>query len=145
MWSWVLRDLGPRVTANCTSKLQTRPLVRKGAPQHERKCPTVIQIWSWITDEGLTPRRTGRLTVGHNITWTWVREFGGGLEYFHRSTASHKRLRKGNPLSGGISRSPCTWGMWIRGPGVSNETAKYGRQFYGTRTRKWLLWQGLYE
>jgi hypothetical protein len=73
MWSWVLRDLGPRVIASCTSKLQTHPLVREGAPQHEdRKCPTLIQIWSWVTDEGLTPRQTGQLTVGCNITWTWL-------------------------------------------------------------------------
>jgi hypothetical protein len=37
-------DLDRRVTANCTSRLETRPLVREGAPQHEdRKCPTVIK------------------------------------------------------------------------------------------------------
>jgi hypothetical protein len=41
------------VTANCTSKLQARPLVREGAPQHEdRKCPTVIKTWSWASDRG---------------------------------------------------------------------------------------------
>jgi hypothetical protein len=41
IWSWVLRDLDPRVTAldrprsNCTSKLQTHPLVREGATYQE--------------------------------------------------------------------------------------------------------------
>jgi hypothetical protein len=41
------------------SKLQTRPLVREGAPQHEyRKYSTVI------------PGRTGGLRVGHNVTRT---------------------------------------------------------------------------
>jgi hypothetical protein len=33
------------VTANCTSKLQTRALVREGSPEQETlKCPTVIQL-----------------------------------------------------------------------------------------------------
>jgi hypothetical protein len=68
--------------------------------------------------------------------------FGGGLEYFYRSPASRKRRRKGNPVPGGISGPPCSWGMWIREPGVSNETVEYGREFYGTRPRDWLLWQG---
>jgi hypothetical protein len=62
-----------RITANFTSKLQVRPLVRKSAPQHEaRKCPTVIKIWSWAPDGVPTPRQIGRLTVGSKITWTWT-------------------------------------------------------------------------
>jgi hypothetical protein len=49
------------VSANCTGKLQTCPLVREGAEQREdRKCPTVIQIWSYAPDGGPTPRRTER-------------------------------------------------------------------------------------
>jgi hypothetical protein len=37
-----------RVTLKCASKLQTPPLVREGATQHEdRKCPTAIKIWLW--------------------------------------------------------------------------------------------------
>jgi hypothetical protein len=35
---------------------------------------------------------------------------GGGLEYLHRSPASRKRRRKGNPVPGGITGSPCSWG-----------------------------------
>jgi hypothetical protein len=63
--SWVLRDLDRRVTGNCTSKLQTCPLVREGALRHEdRKCRAVIEIWSWATHGGLT------VTVGPKITWT---------------------------------------------------------------------------
>jgi hypothetical protein len=40
---WILRDLGPRVIAlarpigNCTSKLQTHPLVKEGAPKQETR------------------------------------------------------------------------------------------------------------
>jgi hypothetical protein len=68
MWSWVLRDFDRRVTANCTSKLQTRPLVREGVPQHDdRKCTTVIKIWPWVPDGGPTPKQTDRLTVGHKL------------------------------------------------------------------------------
>jgi hypothetical protein len=43
IWSWVLLDFDPRVTAlarprsNCTSKLQTHPLIREGAPHQESR------------------------------------------------------------------------------------------------------------
>jgi hypothetical protein len=52
----------------CTSdydrgKQQTRPLVRDGVTHPQtRNCLTLTKIW------GLTPRLTGRLTVGHNVT-----------------------------------------------------------------------------
>jgi hypothetical protein len=36
--------------------------------------------------------------------------YGGGFEYFHRSPASRKRRRKGNPVPGGITGPPCSWG-----------------------------------
>jgi hypothetical protein len=75
IWSWVQRDpdLGMNSLAKTSSnfKGQTRPLVREGAPhQQTRDCLTVIKIRSWARDGCLTPRRTGRLTVGHNITLT---------------------------------------------------------------------------
>jgi hypothetical protein len=31
-------------------------------------CLTVIKIWSWAPHECLTPRQSGRLAVGRNIT-----------------------------------------------------------------------------
>jgi hypothetical protein len=50
---------------------QTLPLVRDGAPHQQiRKCLTEITIWSSVTNGCLKPRRTGRLTVGRNITLT---------------------------------------------------------------------------
>jgi hypothetical protein len=36
---------------------------------------------------------------------------GGGLEYLHLSPASRKRRRKGNPVPGGITEPPCSWGI----------------------------------
>jgi hypothetical protein len=33
-----------------------------------------------------------------------------GLEYVHRSPASRKRRRKRNPVPGGITGPPCSWG-----------------------------------
>jgi hypothetical protein len=33
---------------------------------------------------------------------------GGGLKYLHGSPASRKRLRKGNPVPGGITGPPCS-------------------------------------
>jgi hypothetical protein len=56
-----------RPSSNC--KRETRPLVREGAPhQQALNCVTVIQIWSLTPDGGLTPRQTGRLTIGRNMT-----------------------------------------------------------------------------
>jgi hypothetical protein len=77
MWSCVSRDSDPRMTAlartsnNC--KRQTRPLVREGAlHRHIRNCLAVIKICSWAPDGGVTPRQTGRLTVGRNITLSLI-------------------------------------------------------------------------
>jgi hypothetical protein len=55
---------------------------------------------------------------------------GGGLEYPHPSCASPKRRRKGNPMPGGITGPPCSWGykygdLALQVGGVSNETVKY--------------------
>jgi hypothetical protein len=36
---------------------------------------------------------------------------GGGFEYLHRSPASRRRRRKGNPVSGGITGPACSWGI----------------------------------
>jgi hypothetical protein len=38
-------------------------------------------------------------------------QVGGGLEYLHLSPASHKRGHKGNPVPGGITGTPCSWGI----------------------------------
>jgi hypothetical protein len=35
---------------------------------------------------------------------------GGGVEYLHRSPESHRRQRKGNTMSAGITGPPCSWG-----------------------------------
>jgi hypothetical protein len=36
---------------------------------------------------------------------------GGGVEYLHRSPANHKKRRKGNPVPGGKTRPPYSWGI----------------------------------
>jgi hypothetical protein len=60
-----------RASSNC--KRQTRPLVREGAPnQQTSNCQTIIKIWSWAPDGCFIPRQTGWLTVGRNITLTWI-------------------------------------------------------------------------
>jgi hypothetical protein len=97
--SWVLRDLDPWVTANCTSKLQTLPLVRQGAPQHEdRKCPIVIEIYA----------KTNWQTVCRQITWTWTE-----LESIHiiggRNPGTSKNLEGYKE----IECAPVTWTLWV--------------------------------
>jgi hypothetical protein len=92
IWSLVPEDTDQRMTAlakarsNC--KWQTHPLITKGAPhQQTRKCVTVTKIWFWAPDGCLTPRKTGRLTVGRNMTLTqfslrlrrWRRRFAALL------------------------------------------------------------------
>jgi hypothetical protein len=37
---------------------------------------------------------------------------GGGVEYLHCNPASRRRRRKGNPVPGGITGPPCSWGTW---------------------------------
>jgi hypothetical protein len=75
IWSWVSEDSDQRMTAlartSSSCKWQTHPLVREEAPhQQTRNCLTVIKICSWAPDGCLTPRQTGRLTVGRNIILT---------------------------------------------------------------------------
>jgi hypothetical protein len=64
VWLWVLRYSNQWVIAlqiTDTSSRQREPYKTK----KESNCQTKkIKIWS-------TPRRTGQLTVGHNITWTF--------------------------------------------------------------------------
>jgi hypothetical protein len=52
-----------------------------------------------------------------------------GLEYLHRSPASCKRWRKGNPLPGGYKCG----NLALQVGGVSDETVKYGYGFCKTR------------
>jgi hypothetical protein len=88
IWSWVLRYLEARVTelpwpaSNCTSKLQTHPLVREVATHTQtRKCLTVMKIWLWVPDGCPTPKQTGRLTVElqHNYNFSWHLLHAGSL------------------------------------------------------------------
>jgi hypothetical protein len=73
IWSWDPRNSDPETTAlaraNSNRKWQNRSHVRGGAPyQQTHNCLTVIKFWSWTPDVWLTPRHTGQLTVGCNIT-----------------------------------------------------------------------------
>jgi hypothetical protein len=44
-------------------------LIREGGPHQQTPIRlTIMEIWSWAPGRGLTPRQTGRLTVGCNIT-----------------------------------------------------------------------------
>jgi hypothetical protein len=72
---------------------------------------------------------------------------GGGVEYLHLSPTSRKWRRKGNPVPGGTTGPPCSWGIYIRGPGrpgwdsLEFETVKYGHESRGSRTWEWLRWR----
>jgi hypothetical protein len=79
----VVSSAGPRPKSDCSGKaqkqlnrkLQTRPLVREGATkQQTRSCLKEIsrrkKNWSWVPDGRLTPRQSGRLTVGRKLTST---------------------------------------------------------------------------
>jgi hypothetical protein len=82
-------------------------------------------------------------------TWCLI-PCGGGVEYHHRSPASRRRQRKGNPMSGDITGPPCAWGIYVRGPGPPGwggggfkpETVKCGHESRGTRTWEWLRLRG---
>jgi hypothetical protein len=62
IWSWVLRNSAPRMTAlgrvSSICKRQVRHLVREGAPhQQAHNCLTVIKIWSRAPSWCFTPRQ----------------------------------------------------------------------------------------
>jgi hypothetical protein len=64
---------------------------------------------------------------------------GTGLQYLHCSSVSRKRRRKGNPVPGGITGPPCSWGhkygsMVVQVGGVSEETEIYGNASCKTLT-----------
>jgi hypothetical protein len=44
-----------------------------------------------------------------------------------------------HPVPGGYKYGD----LALQAGGVSDETVQYGREFYGTSTQEWLLWQGL--
>jgi hypothetical protein len=73
------QKINPSVTAlartSNNSKLQTRPLVREGATTYQivtvyKKISRRKKNWSRVPDGRLTPRRTGRLIIGRNVTLT---------------------------------------------------------------------------
>jgi hypothetical protein len=57
-----------RQSSKC--KLQTRPLVKQGASHQQirNSLKIIKKKWSRVPSGRLTPRNSGRLTVGHNIT-----------------------------------------------------------------------------
>jgi hypothetical protein len=101
----------------------------------------VIELWVTV----FCMRSVPRLYDGHERGQSLLH--GGGFEYHHRSLASRKKRRKGNPLPGAITGSPCSWGIKIRGPdppgsrSIESEAQKYGNESLGIRIREWLLWR----
>jgi hypothetical protein len=87
--------------------------------------------------------------------WLWLRlvhkeevQCGGGFEYLHRSPASRRKWRRGNPVPGGITGPPCSRGILIQGsvpPGWENlesEAVIWGYESRGIRIWEWLRWRG---
>jgi hypothetical protein len=63
---------------------------------------------------------------------------GGGVEYLHRSLASCRRRRKGNPVPGGYKYGDLA--LQVRGSlGCERVTC---RESCWTRTWEWLRWRG---
>jgi hypothetical protein len=73
-----------------------------------------------------------------NLTYLVIRQLNHlkvRMLDLHRSPASRRRRMKGNPVSGGITGSSCSWGMKILGPGapdwgsLESETVKIWSRF----------------
>jgi hypothetical protein len=68
-------DCSGKAQEQLYSNLQTRPLLREGATKLQT-CNCLKEIsrrtknWSQVPDGRLTPRQTGRLTAGRNVTLT---------------------------------------------------------------------------
>jgi hypothetical protein len=57
--------------------INDRPFLSSARALHIKKPATVwlIRMWSWARDGRLTPRQTGRLTVGRNVTlYLWLQK-----------------------------------------------------------------------
>jgi hypothetical protein len=73
--------------------------------------------------------------------------YGGGFEYLQRSPARRRRRRKENPVPGGITGPPCSWGMYIREPGPPGWRVSNLRQLHlitspaGLGPRECLRWR----
>jgi hypothetical protein len=111
--------------------------------------------WRWIFRNQLVTAHVS-VDTNHQQTFPWIRircirreqnwfqnrdnPCGGVAEYLHRSPASLRRRRKGNPVPGGITGPPCSWGMYVWGPGppgwrsLESQTVKCGHESRGTRT-----------
>jgi hypothetical protein len=79
IWSWVPQDWDPRETelARPAAKVNYRPVLSSERDLQYNKppnCPKKISRWkkNWlrVPDDCMSPRRTGRLTVGRNIILT---------------------------------------------------------------------------
>jgi hypothetical protein len=141
-----MSPVGLRSEKGCAGDAQQK-LKSTDPHQETRNCQKNQKVngknWSRVLDGCLIKRRTGRLTVGRNITLNFTREspFRGGLEYLHHSPESRKRRQKGNQVPGGITVPPCSWGdintgTWSSRLGESDETVKYGLEFCGTSTQE---------
>jgi hypothetical protein len=97
IWSWVPKDSDPRKTllerASRIYKIQTRPLVRVGAPQRQdHNCQRVINIWSWAPDGA---RHQKLLIDWPSIAmwlWFWLDDFGA----MRQSPAGSNVSRRGH-------------------------------------------------
>jgi hypothetical protein len=78
---------------------------------------TVIQIWSWAPDYGLTPRQTGQLIISHNMTLTLT-------------------LLNSHETAVRILRGWCEMAVILRGrePG-SRGTSTFGRHYQAVQWR----------
>jgi hypothetical protein len=87
MWSWVLRNFDPRVTAlarsSCsyTHKLQNCPLIRRVASQEDHKYPMLIEIWSWAPGGCPIPRQTGWLLVTKELQLQGMKPNASGYDW----------------------------------------------------------------
>jgi hypothetical protein len=145
IWSWVLRDLDPWVTAlarprsNCASKIHIHPLVREGAPHQEtHSCQTEKKIWPWAPAESLKPRKTGRLTVGRNLTST-----SGVIYWTELQRGSYwAELQSSQLFDRAPDRTEETWGdssrwrvdcefLWLSDGNPGSGTSAVGNQCWG--------------
>jgi hypothetical protein len=69
----------------------------------------------WLsTDHVVTPTDTNAITedVFYSVRPEVIRYRVGAISQFEsRVEASRRRRRKGNPVPGGITGSPCSWGI----------------------------------
>jgi hypothetical protein len=124
------------------NKQETTDVAMQRPSKHVSKTIVINRngVFYSVRAMGLSERQLGRPSQLRVVP------YGGRVEYLYRSPTSRRRRWKGNPVPGGITRPPCSWGDINTGTWLCRlwESRVWGSKMWscGTHTWEWLRWRG---